>query len=109
MVLLVDDDPRFLKQAQQTLNVGKGVLFAGSGEQAKDLISSVGEAFPVVMVDLDLRGEDGFTLIRELKEHFPDLPVIAVSGVVQPHVLESAILVGAAEALSKPISAEWQA
>jgi hypothetical protein len=35
--------------------------------------------------------------------------LLAVSGVVQDHVLQSAVVVGAADALRKPVTAEWQA
>ena len=52
--------------------------------------------------------QDGFSLIREMRRHFPDLPVIAMSGVFQSNVLESAMAFGAADALHKPITAEWK-
>jgi len=110
MLLLVDDDPTFLEKAQDLLDDGaRGIFFAGNAEHAKDLMGAVGAGFTVVMVDLDLPGQDGFSLISDMRRHFPDLPVIAVSGVFQKHVLESARLIGAAETLSKPISPEWKA
>jgi CheY-like chemotaxis protein len=107
VLLIVDDDPRFLQEAEQLLDEHKGVFFARDAEHAKQLMGSVGEGFSVLMIDLDLPGQDGFSLIREFRQQFPDLPVIAISGVFQRHVLESAKLVGAAEALQKPITPEW--
>jgi len=71
-------------------------------------MGTVGSGFTVVLIDLDLPGQDGFTLIREMRQRFPDLPVIAISGVFQQGVLETAKAFGAAEVLSKPISEEWQ-
>src|SRR3954447_5796957 len=110
MILLVDDDPEFLQQAQSVLNGGRrGIFFARDAEQARSLMGTVGAAFTSVMVDLDLPGEDGFSLIRDMRHHFPDLPIIAISGVYKKHVLESATLLGAAEALQKPITPEWNA
>jgi len=108
MLLIVDDDPSFLEKAQQLLNSGRGVFLARNAQQAKELIGSVGQAFSVVLVDLDLPGQDGFSLIGEMRAAFPDLPVIAMSGVCKGDVLESAKLVGAADALSKPINPEWE-
>ena len=32
--------------------------------------------FSVVLIDLDLPGQDGFSLIYEMRHHFPDLPII---------------------------------
>jgi DNA-binding NtrC family response regulator len=109
MLLIVDDDPTFLEQAQNLLDADGGVFFAGNAEHAKSLMGTVGAGISVVMIDLDLPGEDGFSLIAEMRKHFPDLPAIAVSGVFQRHVLESAKAVGAADALQKPITAEWNA
>lgn len=109
MLLLVDDDPVFLETAQTTLDTGRGVFFAGTAAQAMDLIRTVGSSFSVAMVDLDLPGVDGFQLIRELHRHFPDLPTIAISGVYQRDVLESSKVLGAVEALQKPITVEWNA
>lgn len=71
MLLIVDDDPTFLEQAQNVLDVGRGVFFAGSAEHAKELIGTVGAEFAMVMIDLDLPGQDGFSLIRGDAEELP--------------------------------------
>src|SRR4051794_15690042 len=107
MLLIVDDDHRFLAEAERLLNTG--VFFARNAQHAKELFGSVGAVFSLVLIDLDLPGQDGFSLIREFREAFPDLPVIAISGVVEEHVLESAKLLGATDALHKPITADWTA
>jgi two-component system response regulator TctD len=109
MLLIVDDDPAFLAQAERLLDRGRGVFMAGDGQQAKELIRAVGAAFSAVLVDLNLPGQDGFSLIRELREAFPDLPVIAISGVCSRAALDSARIIGAADALPKPIDHTWKA
>jgi DNA-binding NtrC family response regulator len=108
MLLIVDDDPNFLEQAMQVLNSGRGVFIARDAQQAKELMGSVGAAFSLVLIDLDMPGQDGFSLIREMRAAFPDLPVIAMSGVCQRDVLESAKVIGAADALPKPIDRTWE-
>jgi CheY-like chemotaxis protein len=80
MLLLVDDDPKFLQAAETGLEPGRGIFFARNAEHAKELMRSVGSAFSVAIIDLNLPGQNGFELIRELHEQFPDLPMIAVSG-----------------------------
>lgn len=107
MVLVVDDDPMFLQNAEGNLNMARGILLAANADQAKDLMRMVGAEVKLLVIDLDLPNEDGFSLIRQMRRHFPDLPVIAMSGVVQAHVLESAKLFGAEEVLRKPIGPEW--
>jgi len=108
MLLIVDDDPTFLERAEELLKgEGRGIFFARNAEHAKELIGTIGDGFSVVIIDLDLPGQDGFSLISEMRLRFPELPVIAMSGVFQKHVLESAKLLGAAETLEKPIGPEW--
>jgi len=107
MLLIVDDDPTFLEAAEQALDDGKGVLFASDGRHARTLLDTVGPDFGVMMVDLDLPGQDGFSIIQEVRRDFPTLPIIAISGVYQSAALESAKLVGARATLSKPITPEW--
>jgi CheY-like chemotaxis protein len=107
MFLMVDDDPTFLESAQTVLLRGEGIYFARNAEHARELMGAVGADFSLVLIDLDLPGQDGFSLITEMRRNFPDLPVIAMSGVFQKHVLESALLLGAAGALQKPIGPEW--
>ena len=110
MLLIVDDDPTFLERAEDQLQgEGRGIFFARNAEHAKELVATIGDGFSVVIIDLDLPGEDGFSLISEMRRRFPRLPLIAVSGVFQKHVLESAKLLGAAETLEKPIGPEWRA
>ena len=108
MLLLVDDDPHFLQAAEEVLVTRDGIFLARSAEQAKDLMRSFGSDFSLAMVDLDLPGQDGFSLIEEMRLHFPDLPIIAISGVAQEGVLEIAKVLGAADALHKPITPDWQ-
>ena len=82
------------------------VFLAADAKQAFKLAENLG--FSVALVDLDLRGQNGFELIRNMRERFPDLPVIAISGVLQVDALESAKLFGAAEVLQKPVTPEWK-
>jgi two-component system cell cycle sensor histidine kinase/response regulator CckA len=107
ILLIVDDDPAFLAAAEKAFGREQRVLVARNGEQLRMLIASVGAEISAVLIDLDLPGQDGFSLIQEMHANFPDLPVIAMSGVFQQHVLESAKVVGAAAALPKPITPEW--
>jgi two-component system response regulator FlrC len=107
MLLIVDDDPRFLEYAERVLEAEGGILFARDAGQALSLMDSLAADFSAALVDLDLPGKDGFSLILELRQQFPKLPVIAMSGVFQTHVLESAKALGAIDVLRKPITTEW--
>ena len=107
MLLVVDDDPAFLEQARELLDPGRGIFMAADADRARELIDLLGPSLSVAIVDLDLPGEDGFTLIRDMRRRYPGLTIVATSGVFQPHVLESAKALGAQGTLRKPITPEW--
>jgi two-component system cell cycle sensor histidine kinase/response regulator CckA len=109
MLLIVDDDPVFLENARETLDHGRGIFLASDAPRARQLLDLLGTGLTVAMVDLDLPGEDGFSLIREMHRRSPELAIVAVSGVFQDSVLQSAKLVGASAALRKPVTPEWNA
>jgi CheY-like chemotaxis protein len=107
MLLVVDDDLEFLERATELLDHEKGIFLATDGQRARQLVDLLGTGLSVAIVDLDMPDEDGFTLIRELRRRSPNLAIVAVSGVYQEHVLESAKSIGANETLRKPIRSEW--
>ncbi len=71
------------------------------------LMAAVGGDVRLIMVDLDLPKVSGIEMIELIRKAFPDLRVIAFSGVVQSDVLEVAKYLGAEAALRKPITREW--
>ncbi len=107
MILVVDDDPEFLEQVETALACDEPVFVAQDGESALELMKTVGDGLSVALVDLNLPTVDGFSLIVAMRKDFPDLPIIAISGVAKGPVLESAKAVGAKASLSKPITREW--
>ena len=109
MILIVDDDPKFLDEAYELLAERGRPLFARTAKEAFQLLEMLGTQLEAVVVDLDLPDVDGYSLIRHVRTEYPKLPVIAVSGVYQGHALEIAKMIGAAKVLPKPISPEWKA
>jgi DNA-binding NtrC family response regulator len=105
MVLLVDDDPGFLRSAERYLHPDHGLLFASTARDARALMQTI--HFSVALVDLDLPDQSGFELIRELHATRPELPIVAISGVFSRTILEAAKEFGAVEILHKPVNAEW--
>jgi CheY-like chemotaxis protein len=110
MILVVDDDQTFLQKAQAVFSktAMSDLIFAKDAVQAMRLLNALSEDFTVALIDLDLPGTSGFDLISEVRKQFPNLPVIAISGVYQEPALESAKVMGADEVLRKPISQEWK-
>jgi CheY-like chemotaxis protein len=59
----------------------------------------------VVVTDIHMPGTNGATIISELKRHYPQVAIIAISGLFNSgHGLDAdaALALGAARALAKP-------
>jgi CheY-like chemotaxis protein len=106
MILVVDNDVSFLELASKILNRDRQVFLAFDAQQAFQLAEHLG--FSVALIDLDLKGTDGLSLIQKLRESFPDLPIIAISSVLSGRELEDAMELGVVEVLRKPITPDWK-
>jgi CheY-like chemotaxis protein len=64
--LIVDDSPRFLDAARGLLE-GEGVAVVGTAMTSAEAVQRVDELRPdVALVDIDLGGESGFDVARQL-------------------------------------------
>jgi CheY-like chemotaxis protein len=108
-IIVVDDEPdvaelfrqRFRRESRQGTYV---MHFAASGEAALELLS--GEIDPSVIVilsDINMPGMDGLQLLGEIKERFPDLPVMMVTAYGDDERRRRASELGALEFLTKPV------
>jgi len=64
MILVVDQDISFLELASKILNRDRQVFLAFDAKQAFQLAQHLG--FSVALIDLDLKGKDGHSLIQQL-------------------------------------------
>ena len=111
-ILVVDDEPdvaelfrqRFRRETRQ----GTYVLhYATSGAEALDRLE--GEIEPTlvaVLSDINMPGMDGLQLLGEIKERFPDLPVMMVTAYGDDERRRRVAEYGAAEFLAKPVDFE---
>ncbi len=68
-----------------------------------------GERWDVVLTDINMPEFDGIELIRELRAHYRNIPVIAFTGggaVSTELLLENAQLLGAVSTLPKPVQVD---
>lgn len=78
-ILLVDDDPFFLKQMVKDLDRSDyRVRTAESGESAMDLLEK--HHFELVITDLKMETSDGFAVLEKAKAVDPDTQVIIFTG-----------------------------
>ncbi|MFB6231257.1 MAG: response regulator [Salinibacter sp.] len=106
LVLVVDDEEFVLDTAQHTLETaGYEVLTALDAEAALRLVDEHGEAIDAVITDLRMPGRSGLELIRTLRAQYPDLSIVAASGVADGRT-DEALDAGAQVFLAKPFTAE---
>ncbi len=108
-ILIVDDEPdvaelfrqRFRREARQGTYV---MHFAASGEEALGLLSGgIEPQLIVALSDINMPGMDGLQLLGEIKQRFPDLPVLMVTAYGDDERRRQASELGASEFLTKPV------
>jgi two-component system phosphate regulon response regulator OmpR len=99
-VLIVDDDPDIRETMGEYLSEnGFEIALAADGEQMR---AAFAQGVPdVVLLDLNLPGEDGLTLTRWLRAHH-DLGIIMVTGAGEVVDRVVGLEVGADDYLAKP-------
>ena len=108
-ILIIDDEPDvedlFRQRFRRETRKGSYVLhFAGSGETALDMLAhDITPQLIVILSDINMPGMDGLTLLREIKQRRPDLPVMMVTAYGDNERRQRASEYGAAEFITKPV------
>src|ERR1700686_432923 len=103
-ILVIDDDPIIREAVADWLHAaGYSVRTAADGSAG---LAAVRFSPPrLVVTDIHMPGTNGAAVISELKRHYPQVAIIAISGLFnsgQGLDAEAAIALGAARALAKP-------
>jgi CheY-like chemotaxis protein len=111
-ILVVDDEPDvaelFRQHFRHEARQGTYVMhFAASAEKALALLNGgIEPSVAVILSDINMPGMDGLQLLGEIKEHFPDLPVMMVTAYGDDERRRRADELGAADFLAKPVDFE---
>lgn len=101
-VLVVDDEQGIRDMLARHLRfVGYEVLRAADGRQALEILER--HCVDVVVTDLVMPEMDGVSLMRALREGYPTVPFIAITGHVELRHLLTAMRLGAEDCLFKPL------
>lgn len=105
-VLVVDDELRIRLGMRELLEqVGCRVTDAASTAEAA--ISARLDRPDVLLADFRLRGaDDGIATVRAVREQYPQLPALLVSGDTAPERLREADAAGLTQVLHKPVTAD---
>ena len=105
-VLIVDDNRASRDLIRAILKpVRCRVVEASNGQQALDLIQQ--ERPDLVLLDLDMPGLDGLTVVRKIRENraLADLPVVAVTAFAMEGDRERGMAAGFTAYVTKPVRA----
>jgi CheY-like chemotaxis protein len=103
-VLLVEDHPMNRKLFRDILEMQYVVVEAGSAEAALEHLESVRP--DLIVLDVQLPGMDGLTLLRKLKADpaTAAIPVVAVSAHAMERDIEMARAAGCVDYITKPVT-----
>jgi CheY-like chemotaxis protein len=104
-ILLVDDEELLRAGVQEMLEMsGYTVITATNGHEAMVCLKQ--HTIDLVITDLVMPKMDGVDFVEQLRQTWPDVPVIVVSGstrnIMQRYGIESIQVPGADASLSKP-------
>lgn len=102
-ILIVDDHPLFVEALQRAIVSAfpdTETRDAVSIEAAKNVLDSK-MPFDVLLLDLALPGTRGFEGLLELRKLHPSLPIVVVSALEDPRIVQDVMRYGAAGFISK--------
>jgi DNA-binding NtrC family response regulator len=104
-ILVVDDEPNARTALAEILK-GEGYAVETAGDGFKALARMAETAPDLVLTDLKMPGLDGVELMKKVKEHEPELPVVVMTAFGAVETAVSAMREGAADYLQKPLNSD---
>lgn len=103
IILAVDDNPDSLKVLYEVLvSQGYTTLVANSGHQALNILSKA--APNLILLDAMMPEMDGFETCQKIKQLFPDVPVIFMTGLSETEHIVRGLSAGGVDYLVKPLN-----
>ncbi|MCU0597859.1 MAG: response regulator [Desulfobacterales bacterium] len=100
-VLLVDDEEKFVTSNAKLLSKrGYDILTALDAKQALNILET--HDVHVAVLDVRMPGMDGITLLKEIKNRFPLVEVVMLTGHATFESAVSGLKIGASDYLMKP-------
>jgi len=104
VALVVEDTPDSRALFVEMLRAaGLKVIEASDGQCAVELMKISGSLVDIILMDYRMPRMDGVEATKEIRKHFPDLPILFVSAWDEPEMKDAAFAAGAAEYLVAPV------
>src|SRR5258706_13808389 len=103
-VVVVDDDSQSLRAIRAILAAnGFHSLCASSGAEAFELLQHRADEVDLVLTDLYMPGVSGMDLLMHVRQRYPELPTIVLTGNADVPSAVAAIRAGGFDYLRKPV------
>lgn len=104
-ILVVEDDAALREALCDTLEMdGYRTVEAAEGAAALEQLQRA--PVDLVLSDVHMDGMDGHTLLRSIKQRWPEIPVVLLTAYAAVQKAVQAMREGAADYVSKPLEAE---
>lgn len=104
-VLVVDDEQEMLGLLQlQLLRLGLKADLANNGKQATKLLAH--RDYGLIITDIEMPVMDGMELMRHIKDTYPQIDVLVISGYSKRYSFADIIAEGAADFIAKPFRSD---
>jgi len=100
-ILIVEDEVKMRRILEVNLRDKYDVLLANNGDDALNIIK--GNDVNLILTDMKMPGKDGISLLHDVKEFSPDIPVILITAYGTIESAVQAIKEGAYDYILKPL------
>jgi putative two-component system response regulator len=100
-ILVVDDDPSVREVLRQFLGAkGYDCVVVSNASEARSQME--GQDFEVILCDINMPGESGLEMIRNVIKNGDDIAPLMITGLDDPLVVKKAFEIGAYDYINKP-------
>ncbi len=100
-ILVVDDEQDIREGSRRIISrMGCDVSTASRGDMALEILKK--EEFSIMLLDLKMPGIDGMEVLRQVKENYPEILVIIITGFATVETAIEAMKQGAYDFIPKP-------
>ena len=101
-ILVVDDESIVLESCKRVLGDSFEVVPVTSADAALEVLGR--ETVGLILLDIKMPGKDGMSLLKEVKERWPHIAVIVMSGYATNETVELVSRTEAATFIAKPFT-----
>ena len=100
-ILVVEDEVKMRRILEVNLRDRYNILLASNGEEALNIVK--GNDVNLILTDMKMPGKDGLSLLHDVKEFAPDIPVILITAYGTIESAVKAMKEGAYDYILKPL------